>query len=112
MKILILPALLAALTATAPAQTPDAHAAEQAGAQLFHDNCARCHGANLEGTKKGPGLAEIHTKKRWTEERITHQILNGEGKMPPFRDALSADQIQQLVAFLRAENRPTPASAP
>jgi mono/diheme cytochrome c family protein len=108
----ICPALFAALVATASAQVPDAQAAEQAGAVLFHVNCARCHGADLEGTKKGPALAAIHTKKRWTEAKITHQILNGEGKMPPFRDSLQADQIQQLVAYLRAENRPAPPSTP
>jgi len=105
-KTQILPALFAALFASVSAQVPDTHAADQAGGALFHDNCARCHGANLEGTKKGPALAEINTKKRWTDDRITHRILNGGGRMPAFRDSLHEDQIQQLVAFLRAENRP------
>jgi mono/diheme cytochrome c family protein len=115
-KLPILPALFLALVATGSAQAPDTQAAKpdqaEAGAILFRDNCVRCHGANLEGTKKGPTLAEIRTKKHWTDERITHRILNGEGKMPPFRDSLSAEQIQQLIAYLRAENRPTPPPAP
>lgn len=112
MKIQILSAIclafFAAVIASGSAQVPDTHAAEQAGAVLFHDNCARCHGANLEGSKKGPALAEIRTKKHWTDDRITNRILNGEGKMPPFRDSLHTDQIQQLIAYLRAENRPAP----
>ena len=112
MKIQILSALFAVLAATGSAQAPDTHAAEQAGAALFHDNCARCHGANLEGSKKGPAIAAIRTKKRWTDEKIAHQINNGEGKMPPFRDTLHADQVQQLIAFLRAENRPAPPATP
>ena len=112
MKIHILSALLLALVASGSAQVPDSQAAKpdqvQGGAVLFSNNCARCHGANLEGTKKAPSLAEIRTKKHWTDERITNRILNGEGKMPPFRDSLSGEQIQQLIAFLRAENRPIP----
>jgi mono/diheme cytochrome c family protein len=107
----ILPALFLALIASGSAQVPDAQAAVQAGAILFRDNCARCHGANLEGGKKAPALAEIRQKKHWTDERITHRIQNGEGKMPPFRDSLNNDQIQQLIAYLRADNRPTPPPA-
>lgn len=105
MRKQIFPALLIVFAAFGSAQTPQSNQAE-GGAILFRDNCARCHGSNLEGTKKGPVLAEIGKKKRWTDERITNRILNGEGKMPPFHDSLSSEQIQQLVAFLRAENHP------
>jgi mono/diheme cytochrome c family protein len=110
-KLQILPTLLLALVATGSAQVPDAQGPKpnqaEAGTVLFRDNCARCHGANLEGSKKAPAIAEIRTKKHWTDERITNRILNGEGKMPPFRDSLSGEQIQQLIAYLRAENRST-----
>jgi len=111
-KFHFLPALFFGLVATGWAQVPDTQAAEQAGAVLFRDNCARCHGANLEGTKKAPALAEISKKKHWTDERITNRILNGAGKMPSFRESLSGEQIRQLIAYLRAENRPTPPPAP
>ena len=118
--LLLSPALVFALIANGPAQVPATQSAgqavdpslAQAGAVLFQSNCARCHGANLEGTKKAPALAEIRTKKHWTDERITTRILNGAGsKMPAFRDSLSADQIKQLIAYLRAENRPAPPDA-
>ncbi len=112
MKFQVLPVLFLALIATGSAQVPDTQAAEQAGAVLFRDNCARYHGANLEGTKKAPALAELRKKKHWTDEKITGRILNGAGKkMPPFRDSLSKEQIQQVIAYLRAENRPTPPPA-
>jgi mono/diheme cytochrome c family protein len=111
-KLQILPALFLALAAVGSAQVPDTQAAAQAGAGLYRDNCARCHGTNLEGSKKAPALAGIGKKKHWTDEKITDRIQNGEGKkMPPFRDSLSAEQIQQLIAFLRTENRPTPPPA-
>jgi mono/diheme cytochrome c family protein len=112
-KIQTLPALFFALVATGWAQAPNTQAPEQAGgAVLFRDNCARCHGANLEGTKKGPRLAEIRNKKHWTDERITGRILNGAGKMPSFRESLSENQIQQLIGYLRADNRPASLPAP
>jgi mono/diheme cytochrome c family protein len=74
-------------------RVPDTQAAQKAGAVLFRDNCARCHGTNLEGSKKAPAIAEIRKKKHWTDESITNRILNGEGKMPPFRESLSVEEI-------------------
>jgi mono/diheme cytochrome c family protein len=95
------------------AYSADIKSAEMAGAVLYRDKgCGFCHGANLEGTKKAPALAEIRKQKAWTNEKITSQILDGGTKMPPFRESLSDDQIQQLIAFLRSKNRPTPPLAP
>ncbi len=94
-------------TAAPGASKEDADA--QAGAVLFRDKgCAYCHGAKLEGTKKAPGLADVRNDKAWPPEKMTDQILNGGAKMPPFRDSLSDDEIAQLVAYLRAKNRPEP----
>jgi mono/diheme cytochrome c family protein len=110
-RYLILPAIVLAFAAVGSAQDPQPDQAA-AGAVLFHDHCAKCHGVNLEGTKKGPALDKIRTKKYWTDEKITNRINNGAGsKMPAFKDSLSSDQIQQLIAYLRAENRPTPPPA-
>lgn len=84
----------------------------KAGAVLYRDKgCAYCHGAAGEGTKKAPSLADIRADKAWPPEKITDQILNGGKKMPPFRDSLSDEEIAQLVAYLRAKNRPAPPAA-
>jgi mono/diheme cytochrome c family protein len=93
----------------------DTKSAEMAGAVLYRDKgCGFCHGASLDGTKKAPALAEIRKQKAMTNEKITNQILDGGAKMPPFRESLSDEEIQQLIAFLRAKNRPVapPAAAP
>jgi mono/diheme cytochrome c family protein len=111
-RLPIVAALFFALAAAGSAQAPDTQASAQAGAVVFHDNCARCHGADLEGSQKAPRLADIGKKKHWTDDRITNRILNGAGKMPAFRQTLSDQQIQQLIAFLRAENRPALPSTP
>jgi len=87
------------------ASSPDADA--KTGAILFRDKgCAYCHGANLEGTKKAPALSEIRRDKDWTTEKMTDQILDGGQKMPPFRESLTDEEIAQLIAYLRAKNRP------
>jgi mono/diheme cytochrome c family protein len=90
----------------------DQKADEQAGAILYRDKgCPQCHGAALEGNKKGPALAEIRNDKEWPPEKITKQIMDGGQKMPPFGESLTDQEIAQLVAFLRAKDRPTPPPA-
>jgi mono/diheme cytochrome c family protein len=95
--------------ATTAHATSKTAAAEQAGAVLFRDKgCAYCHGAGGTGGKKGPNLSGIRTDKLWTPANITHQILNGGQKMPPFSDSLTDAEISELVAYLRAKQRPVP----
>lgn len=90
---------------------------ESAGGILFRDKgCAYCHGANLQGTQKGPSL--INIRQKVTAAQMTDQIVNGGMKMPSFEDTLSKDEIAQLIAFLRAKHPPiapplpTPVPAP
>jgi mono/diheme cytochrome c family protein len=98
--------------ATAAHAASKTSAAEQAGAVLFRDKgCAYCHGAGGSGGKKGPDLAGIRTDKLWTPANITHQILNGGQKMPPFSDSLTDAEVAELVAYLRAKQRPVPPPA-
>ena len=104
--------LVLSVGSSALAYGSDTKSAEMAGAVLFRDKgCSYCHGANLEGTKKAPGLADLRKQKEWTDEKISSQILDGGQKMPPFRESVSDDEIQQLIAFLRAKNRPVPPPA-
>jgi mono/diheme cytochrome c family protein len=92
---------------------------ELAGALLFRQqDCGHCHGPEGIGGKKGPPLTNLRKNKDWPPEKIARQILNGGQKMPPFGDSLTDGQIAQLVAYLRAKNKPTlpnpsePAPAP
>jgi len=82
---------------------------EEAGAVLFRDKgCAYCHGAAGVGGKKAPNLTGLRTNKLWPPDKITNQIMNGGQKMPPFSDSLTDAEIAQLVAYLRAKQRPIP----
>lgn len=98
--------------AVRPTAASDTKADEQAGAVLYRDKgCAQCHGADLAGNKKGPGLADLSDNKDWPPERITKQIKDGGQKMPPFGESLTDQEIEQIVAYLRAKDRPAPAAA-
>ncbi len=86
---------------------------EKAGATLFRDKgCAYCHGVGGAGGKKAPALTGLPKDKTWTPDKMTDRILNGGKKMPPFREALTDDEVQKLIAYLRTNKKPVPPPAP
>jgi mono/diheme cytochrome c family protein len=94
---------------TIPAFAASKNDDAKAGAVLFRDKgCAYCHGVGGVGTKKAPDLTGLPKGKSWTNDKIAHQILNGGQKMPPFRDSVSDEEVGQLIAYLRAKNKPVP----
>ena len=84
----------------------------KAGAILFRDKgCTYCHGVGAIGTKKAPALVDLPKDKTWTDGKISSQILDGGQKMPPFRDSVTDEEVTQLIAYLRAKNKPIPPPA-
>jgi mono/diheme cytochrome c family protein len=85
---------------------------EKSGAVLFRDKgCTYCHGVGGVGTKKAPSLIGLPKDKTWTPDKITSQILNGGQKMPPFRESVTDNDVTDLIAYLRAKNKPVPPAA-
>ncbi len=69
----------------------------RAGMRLFLKNCAHCHGADAHGGE-GPDLHNLD----WTDEQIATRIRNGKkGQMTAFAGKLSAEDIRELIAYLR-----------
>ena len=75
------------------------------GAAVFAANCAACHGVDGKGTVAVPGAksfasADVQSK---TDTALGDVIENGQGggTMPAFGTLLSAQQIVDLVAFIR-----------
>jgi mono/diheme cytochrome c family protein len=69
------------------------------GAKVFADaGCGDCHAMKVAGSKGkvGPDLDEI----RPNEERVVRQVTNGGNGMPSFKDKLTAEEIQQVAAFV------------
>ncbi len=104
-----LKALLTFLATGAPATasptatpTPPSEGVE-AGAQLFHQNCAFCHGRDAMGGETGPDLTQsklVLSDK--TGERIATVIREGrpDNKMPGFN--FSQSQLTNIIAFIHS----------
>lgn len=77
------------------------------GAEIFKTSCSECHGEKGEGAKKGISLITGHALDH-SEEDFVKTVTNGksegkEHKMPAFKDKLSAEQIAEVVKFVRNE---------
>lgn len=86
-------------------------ASNMTGEQLFTDNCAKCHGANLEGVV-GPALTNVMA--RHTETTILAILRNGiyvptGASMPPWQNGYmypgaryDDDALRKIVDYLRS----------
>jgi len=99
---LALPLLLFAATSAAQQNGPAHQQEVHAGQQLYYQHCLICHSVNPGQVMVGPSLAgEMRNsphKKSPAEIRVI--LHDGKGKMPPFKDKLSKDDIDHLLAFL------------
>ncbi len=73
-------------------------------ASLFRQNCAICHGPEAEGKTLADGRVIPNIRdgehKYKTAEAIRDHIANGGNGMVPFRDQLTAREIDMLVNFV------------
>ena len=70
----------------------------EAGATVYADHCAICHGDRKEGIPPSfPALLGLGT--RMSTEQVTQLIHQGKGRMPPF-PKLQGDELNQLLANL------------
>jgi len=71
---------------------------------LFHERgCEHCHGVDGVGTERGPDLSGVG--RLLHKPDIERQIRDGGKEMPAFGDALTTDELQQLVAYLAAKKK-------
>ena len=74
------------------------------GAELFATRgCEFCHGKAGVGGGRGPDLQLV--RKRRTADEMAKQIHDGGKGMPPFAELLTAPEIDDLVAYLRAKRK-------
>ena len=96
-------------SATTPTPAPAASVDELAAARAnYAKNCEACHGPNAEGgvvrindkQLKVPSLKADHAIKH-TDAEMVDYITNGHEAMPAFKDKLNAQEITELVRFVR-----------
>jgi mono/diheme cytochrome c family protein len=79
------------------------------GQKIYSQNCAECHGDNLEGLSaeaSGLEMAPPNLKKRiksHSDGDFFWKIQHGRGDMPSFSDDLSEEQIWELINYIRSE---------
>ena len=84
------------------AQTPPAvrfpAASIENGKALFDRTCAQCHGRNM--VNAGTTVYDLRRFPVDDPERFVQSVTKGKGNMPSFSDALAADEIQLLWAYV------------
>jgi len=81
---------------------------QQARGRKIYDNyCDRCHRPYSTKGKKGPGLKGVFQNKYLpktglpaNDERMTDIIRNGRPNMPGYSQVLTAQDIQDLLAYM------------
>ncbi len=78
------------------------------GEAVFKKNCTMCHYPDKADKKLGPGLKDLMKNKELpsshkpaTEANIREQIEKGSAKMPGFGKKLSAEEIDNLMEYLK-----------
>ena len=82
----------------------------ESGAELYQASCASCHGADLRGTDKGPShLSIVYEPNHHGDDSFRSAIVDGVrqhhwnfGDMAAI-PGLDADEIDDIIAFVRAE---------
>lgn len=70
------------------------------GSRTYRDQCAVCHGLDLSGAPPTfPSLVSV--SKRLSDEKITHTIRTGSGRMPAFPNIDDA-HLAELLSYLHA----------
>jgi len=96
----LLPAslLISALIVVAAALAQD-RAKIQAGAEVYAERCAACHGERLRATGGAFDLLKLRPDDR---ERFDKAVNDGKGQMPPWGGVLSPEEIDQLWSYVRS----------
>lgn len=83
------------------------NAQQAAGRKIYDAECDRCHEPYSTRGKKGPGLKGVFQHKYLSlsglpanDERVTDIIRLGRNEMPGYAQKLSAQDIQDLLAYL------------
>ncbi|MEA2989088.1 MAG: hypothetical protein QOG83_1799 [Alphaproteobacteria bacterium] len=82
----------------AVAQAQDAVKIE-AGAQLYDEHCASCHGEKMRDPAAAPDLRELRAADR---ARFDTTVADGKGQMPSWQGVLSLEEIDALWAYIRS----------
>jgi mono/diheme cytochrome c family protein len=80
---------------------------QAAGRRIYDDRCDRCHEPYSTKDKKGPGLQGVFKHQYLStsglpanDERVLDIISHGRKDMPAYNQALSQQEMNELLAYL------------
>ena len=78
----------------------------QSGEATYKAKCQMCHGATgMADSGAGKAMkvkpATDPDVKKLTETQMIDAVTNGMGKMQPYKDKLTGDQIKEAVTYFR-----------
>ncbi len=73
----------------------------QAGEKVYNNYCFTCHGENLVSSGQTFDLRRLRAEDR---SRFETSVNNGKGQMPPWKGALTSEEIEQLWHYVRAHS--------
>jgi mono/diheme cytochrome c family protein len=89
---------LPVLQTAAAAETVEAQKVA-AGMAVYNSHCVRCHGEYLQNSGWTYDLRRLRPEDN---ARFLNSVLNGKGQMPPWRGALTEDEVEAIWAYIRA----------
>jgi mono/diheme cytochrome c family protein len=95
--------LVSAHSQTAPEPPPSPEQFAK-GAELFAQICSHCHGPQMVN----PGNASFDLRKfpHDDQARFFNSVRNGKKAMPPWKDVLHPDEIEDVWAYVRTGGTP------
>ena len=104
--------LLLAIGCGEPSPKTDAelglNARQSSGRRIFERDCAACHSAYSSSGSKGPSLKNVFRKKFLpsglpANDRFVEQtIVGGRNVMPPMGEALTPQELDDLMSYLHS----------
>jgi len=109
MRLVISAPMVVTLAAVASFQGPMGVGGAPAGSdgkKIYNARCSICHG--VDGRGNTPQGRKVKAKdlrtpdvQNQSNDLLMETVMDGFGKMPGFEKKLSADQIQQVLAYIR-----------
>ena len=91
--------VIAAVPFSAPAGFAQDSRKIQAGEAVYNNYCSTCHGEKLVSSGQTFDLRRLRAAER---SRFETSVNNGKGQMPPWKGALTDEEIDQLWHYVRA----------
>jgi mono/diheme cytochrome c family protein len=80
--------------------SPETQEKIEAGENVYNNNCQNCHGDQLVNTGQTFDLRRLTTNDRG---RFDNSVRNGKNQMPPWKDVLTSEEIDQVWSYIRSK---------